>query len=240
MTQITLRPAFVAAVILLACPLTAQAPPHAPPHPDLSGRWKLNLAKSDDPETMLTFDTTGAATRPQGGGGTGGRGNGGGSGAGGFGGRSGGSGGFGGRGMGGGRRGGSTGQPRGDAPPALTESQRQGFRQALRLALNPPSRLAVAQTDSTITFVGDTATVPLYGDGRTVVIPPNDSAAEVRITSRWLGNAFLVSRQVVGGGRVTEDYLRSADGSQITVIVHFDGGVGRSLDFRLVYDLIAS
>ncbi|HTY07062.1 MAG TPA: hypothetical protein VMC86_11125 [Gemmatimonadales bacterium] len=236
MIQITLRPTLVAAAILVACPLTAQTPPHAIPHPDLSGRWKLNLAKSDDPETMLTFDTTGAVTRPQGGGGTGG----GGSGSGGYGGRSGGSGGFGGRGMGGGRRGGSGGPPRGDAPPPLSESQRQGFRQALRLALNPPSRLAVAQTDSTVTFGGDTATVPLHGDGRTVVIPPNDSASEVRITARWLGNAFLVSRQVVGGGRVTEDYLRSADGSQITVIVHFDGGVGRSLDFRLVYDLIAS
>jgi len=226
MTRITRAAARLAAALFLAHFPAAAAQQAAPTHPDLSGRWRLNLSKSDDPQTMLTFDTTGAAARSEGGGGRG---------------TGGGGSGFGGRGMGGmggGRRGGG-GQPRGDAPPPLSDSQRRGFRQALRYALEPPSRLEVAQTDSTVAFGGDTASLILHGDGRTLVIPPLDSAAEVRVSARWLGNAFLVTRQVVGGGRVTQDYLRSSDGLQITVITHFDGGAGRSLDFRLVYDLLA-
>ena len=235
MTRITHPAVLLAAALLALCPGRARCQQAAPPHPDLSGRWKLNLAKSDDPLTMLAFDTTGAATRPEGV--SGGRG--GSAGGGGYGGRSGGFGGRGLGGMGGGRRG-AAGAARGDAPPPLSESQRQGFRQALRYALDPPSHLVVAQTDSTVTFGGDTATLVLHGDGRPVVIPPRDSAAEVRVNARWIGNAFLVTRQVAGGGRVSQDYLRSPDGLQITVIVHFDGGVGRSLDFRLVYDLLPS
>lgn len=142
--------------------------------------------------------------------------------------------------MGGGRREGGTGQPRREAPPALTDAQRQAFRQALRLALYGPPLLQIAQGDSALTFGADTAPLALRGDGRTLVFPALDSTAEVRITSRWLGNAFLVSREVTGGGRVTEDYVKSTDGTQITVYVHFDGGVGRSFDFRRVYDLIVS
>ena len=228
MTRI-LPPSLVllAALVAVGASAAQQPPPAAPPaHPDLSGRWKLNLAKSDDPQTMMGFDTTGAARPENGGDGT--------RGGGGFGGR--GMGGMGGR--GGGRRG-AGGQARGDAPPPLSEAQRQGFRQALGYALTVPSRLVVAQTDSTVTFGGDTASLALYGDGRTTVLPPVDSAAEVRVTARWLGNAFLVVRQVAGGGRVTQDYLRSPDGLQVAVITHFDGGVGRSLDFRVVYDLVA-
>ncbi len=37
-------------------------------------------------------------------------------------------------------------------------------------------------------------------------------------------------------GKVTEDYLRSQDGKQLYVIVKFEGGRGRSLEFRRVYD----
>ena len=69
------------------------------------------------------------------------------------------------------------------------------------------------------------------------MVPALDSIAEVTITARWIGNAFLVSRQVAGGGRVSEDYVKAADGTQLTVFVHFDGGRGRYLDFRRVYDV---
>jgi len=34
--------------------------------------------------------------------------------------------------------------------------------------------------------------------------------------------------------------LRSQDGKQVFVIVSFDGGRGRSFDFRRVYDAVAS
>ena len=38
------------------------------------------------------------------------------------------------------------------------------------------------------------------------------------------------------GRKVTEDYLRSQDGKQLYVIVKFEGGRGRSIEFRRVYD----
>ena len=46
----------------------------------------------------------------------------------------------------------------------------------------------------------------------------------------------MVERQVSGGGKVTEDYLRSQDGKQLYVIVKFEGGRGRVLELRRVYD----
>jgi hypothetical protein len=73
-----------------------------------------------------------------------------------------------------------------------------------------------------------------------MIIPARDSLAEMTITARWIGNAFLVSRQVASGGRVTEDYVKAADGTQINVFVHFDGGLGRTLDFRRIYDLVSN
>ena len=45
-----------------------------------------------------------------------------------------------------------------------------------------------------------------------------------------------MERKVSSGGKVTEDYLRSQDGKQLYVIVSFDGGRGRTIDFRRVYD----
>ena len=217
-------------LVLLLSLLTASPRPH--PHPDLSGRWRINISKSDDAFTMLKFDTTGAAQRPEnaGGGGGGGRPGGG------FGGRGMGGGGMGG--MGGGRRR-SGGTARGDSGPPTSETQRLAFRQALRLALYPPPLLQIAETDSTVTFGAETAAVVL-GDGNTMVVPALDSVAEVTITSRWIGNAFLVSRLVAGGGKVSEDYVKAADGTQLTVFVHFDGGQERTLDFRRVYDLVAN
>ena len=123
----------------------------------------------------------------------------------------------------------------------MSETQRLAFRQALRVALYPPPLLQIAQTDSTVTFGADADPAALVlGDGKTIVVPALDSVAEVTITSRWIGNAFLVSRQVAGGGKVSEDYVKTADGTRLTVFVHFDGGQQRTLDFRRVYDLVVN
>jgi len=59
---------------------------------------------------------------------------------------------------------------------------------------------------------------------------------DVEIKGRWQGNDFVVERKVSGGGKVTEDYLRSQDGKQLYVIVNFEGGRGRALEFQRVYD----
>jgi hypothetical protein len=71
---------------------------------------------------------------------------------------------------------------------------------------------------------------------------PSASAGggDVEIKARWQGNDFVVERKVSGGGKVTEDYLRSQDGKQLFVIVSVENGRGRSMDFRRVYEAVAS
>lgn len=47
----------------------------------------------------------------------------------------------------------------------------------------------------------------------------------------------MVERKVSGGGKVTEDYLRSQDGKQLYVIVNVEGNHGRAFTFRRIYDM---
>src|SRR6266566_4800944 len=69
------------------------------------------------------------------------------------------------------------------------------------------------------------AALVLYNDGRKVT-QKVEGGGDVEIKGRWLGNDFVVERKVSGGGKVTEDYLRSQDGKQLFVIVKFEGGRG--------------
>jgi len=208
------------AVLLIAAatPLQAQ-------HPDLSGRWTFNAAESDNPRNMLQGrDSTGDESR---GGRSGGGypGMGGGGGRGGLGGR----GGFGrGRGGGGGGGGGTRG--------GMSEEQRQRMHQTMQLVFEAPPALTIAETDSSVAVRSDTgAALVLYNDGRKVT-QKVEGGGDIEIKGRWQGNDFVVERKVSGGGKVTEDYLRSQDGKQLYVIVKFEGGRGRSIEFRRVYD----
>jgi hypothetical protein len=182
-------------------------------HPDLSGRWTFNAAQSDNPRDMLQGrDSTGDQSRggyPGMGGGRGG-----------YGGR----GGFG-RGRGGGGRGG------------MSDEQRQRMHQTMQLVFDAPPPLTIAETDSSVAFGSDSgaASLVLHNDGRKVT-QKVEGDGDVEIKGRWQGNDFVVERKVSGGGKVTEDYLRSQDGKQLYVIVKFEGGRGRSLEFRRVYD----
>ncbi len=99
-----------------------------------------------------------------------------------------------------------------------------------------------AQSDSTVAFTADTgAAVTLYGDGRNLKQTVGGAGdIEVDLKARWQGNDFVVERKVSGGGKVTEDYLRSRDGKQLFVIVSLDNGRGRSIEFRRVYDAVTS
>ncbi|HYL20766.1 MAG TPA: hypothetical protein VEU74_03315 [Gemmatimonadales bacterium] len=189
-------------------------------HPDLSGRWTYNAAQSNRPGDMIqSGDTAGGEQR---GGGGGGR-------RGGFGG--GGRGGFGGGGRGGYRGGGGGG--------GMSEEQRARMHQTLQLALHAPSTLTVAATDSTVLLTADTgAALLLYSDGRKFK-QPVEGGGDVEIKGRWQGYDFVVERKVSGGGKVTEDYLRSQDGKQLYVIVSVEG-LRRSLEFRRVYDAAGS
>ena len=190
-------------------------------HPDLSGHWTFDAAQSDDPRNRTQLgDTTGGGER-----GGGGRRGGMGGGRGGFG---------GGRGYRGGGGGGGGG---------MSDEQRARMRETMQLAFQAPATLTIAQSDSTMAFTADTgAAVTLYGDGRKLKQTVGSGAGdiEVDLKARWQGNDFVVERKVSGGGKVTEDYLRSRDGKQLFVIVSLDNGRGRSIEFRRVYDAVTS
>jgi hypothetical protein len=110
------------------------------------------------------------------------------------------------------------------------------MRQTMQLVFQAPSGLTIAQTDSSVALTADGGeALVLYGDGRKVM-QKVDGGGDVEIKGRWQGNDFVVELKVSGGGKVTEDYLRSQDGKQLFVIVKSEGGRGRSLEFRRVYD----
>src|SRR2546421_7361662 len=194
-------------------------------HPDLSGHWTFNAAQSDDPRNRTqTGDTVGGEPRAWGGGGR-------------RGGMGGGRGGF-----GGGRGGRSGGAGGGGGGGGMSDEQRARMRETMQLAFQAPATLTIAQSDSTVAFTADTgAAVTLYGDGRKLKQTVGGAGdIEVDLKARWQGNDFVVERKVSGGGKVTEDYLRSRDGKQLFVIVSLDNGRGRSIEFRRVYDAVTS
>ena len=122
----------------------------------------------------------------------------------------------------------------------MTDEQRERMRQTMDLAFRPPAALTIVTSDSTLTFTSDSAAaLVLYGDGRKLK-QSVEGGGDVEIKAHWQGNDFVVERKVSGGGKVTENYLRSQDGKQLYVIVSFDGGRGRTIDFRRVYDAAAS
>ena len=201
------------ALMVAATPLLAQ-------QPDLSGHWTFNAAQSDNPRDMLQGrDSTGDQSRGGRGGGYPGMGGG----RGGFSGR--GGGGFG-RGRGGGERGGG----------GMSDEQRQRMHQTMQLVFDAPPALMIVETDSSLAFGSDSgAAMVLHDDGRKVT-QIVDGGGDVEIKGHWQGSDFVVERKVSGGGKVTEDYLRSQDGKQLYVIVKFEGGRGRSIEFRRVYN----
>jgi len=203
------------AALLVAFVLLGSATARAQ-HPDLSGHWAWNQGQSDNPRDMMQSRDSSAGERTRGGGGS----------RGGFGRGRGGRGGFGGG--GGGYRGGGG---------EMSDAQRSRMRQTMDLAFNAPASLVITAADSGLTLVteGDTLVVP--ANGRKVhrnATQDGDGALDIK--GRWQGNDFVVERSVSGGGKVIEDYLRSAEGKQLFVIVTFDGGRGRSITFRRIYD----
>lgn len=188
-------------------------------HPDLSGRWTYNAAQSNSPSDMVQSGDTSGGEQRSGGGRRGGFGGGG-------------RGGFGGRGGGGCRGGGGGGG-------GMSDEQRARMHQTMQLALRAPATLTIAATDSTMLLTADTgAALLVYSDGRKFK-QPVEGGGDVEIKGRWQGYDFVLERKVSGGGRVTEDYLKSQDGKQLYVIVSVDG-LRRQLEFRRVYDAAGS
>jgi len=175
-------------------------------HPDLSGRWVLNKGQSENPRDMMQG-------RDSGGGGGGMRG---------------------GRRMGGGGRGGFGG---GGGGGSISDEQRARMRQTRDLAFTAPATLEITAGDSSVTLAADGDKLALTTDGRKVRREPQaEGDGAVDIKAHWQGNDLIVERSVSGGGKISEDYMRSIDGKQLYVIVNFDGGRGRSITFRRIYD----
>jgi hypothetical protein len=118
----------------------------------------------------------------------------------------------------------------------MSDEQRQRMHQTMQLVFDAPPALMIVETDSSLAFGSDSgAALVLHDDGRKVT-QIMEGGGDVEIKGHWQGSDFVVERKVSGGGKVTEDYLRSQDGKQLYVIVKFEGGRGRSLEFRRVYD----
>ena len=119
----------------------------------------------------------------------------------------------------------------------MSDQQRARMRQTMDLVFSPPTSLVIAARDSSVTLIAGGDTLALTTDGRKVRRKATvEYEGDVDIKGRWQGNDLVVERSVSGGGKVSEDYLRSVDGKQLYVIVTYDGGRGRSITFRRIYD----
>jgi hypothetical protein len=197
--------------------VTPEAPQPAPAGVNLAGTWLYNPDASDQPGQM-------------GGGGYGGGRRGG------FGGGFGGRGGFGGGGRGeGGDEGG--GRRRGGGQPDSTMTR------------EPPGRLVIAQDDSSLTISPrtprDSVSNTLFFDGRDVSATALGGAVET-LRGRWNKSQFVVSRDLPGGGTLTESYEVTKHGQRLVIHVKIDRGRNASEqervmpEFRRVYDRYGS
>ncbi len=209
---------------------TQQAGPA--PLPDLAGHWIYNAQLSENPRDRMPGG--GGGRDSIGGGDAGGR-------RGGSGGMGGGRGGFGGGGRGG-RGGYGGGRGGGGGGYSMSEKDRQRMRQTMQLAFDAPPALTIVETDSTMAFAPDTGDVLLlFSNGKKLRHKATwDGEGDVDIKGYWRDGDFIVERRVSGGGKVTEDYLRSQNHKQLFVIVTYDGGRGggREIAFRRIYDVV--
>jgi hypothetical protein len=182
--------------------------------PTYAGRWTYNDSLSDHPRDELAADSAdGRRTRRGIGVNAGGRGARGG--------------------IGGGGRGGFGG---GELGGQMDPGQRAAIRATLDLVTNTPIVVDITQADTAFTFTAD--------GGVALVLPVNgrevktklDEDVEVKIKGKWQAARFVVERKVSNGGTVTEEYVKSADGKQLYVIVKVEGLRGRAIQFRRIYD----
>ena len=131
--------------------------------------------------------------------------------------------------------------------------RRQRAALTIDLAQDVSSDLDVELTPATVRLIthGMLDTLDLKTDGgkKKTTVPGQGDDDEVQITTRaaWSEGWLVVSREVDGGGKITETYLRASDNQYLYVVVQlelprFGSGRGRgdgkprTVEFRRVYD----
>jgi hypothetical protein len=226
------------------------------PLSDVSGHWQLNAEQSDNAADKIaagmpgrdrasgsdSTSGTGRGGDPDGGRGMSGTGGGG----------------MRGRGGGGGR--GGRGEMGGTRQMSAQEIARRRQRAALTidLAKDGSADLDVRVTAATVRLIThdmlDTLALKTDGGKNKSKVPgEGESDDDVQITTRaqWSDGWLVVSREVDGGGKITETYLRSNDGQRLYVVVQIelprfgsgrgrDEGKARPIEFRRVYDPVTT
>ena len=124
------------------------------------------------------------------------------------------------------------------------------------LAKDASADLDVYVTQATVRLITNDMldTVALKTDGgKNKSKVPGEGDDDVQITTRaqWTDGWLVVSREIDGGGKITETYLRSNDGQRLYVVVQLelprlgsgrgrDEGKSRPIEFRRVYDPVTT
>ena len=209
------------------------------PLSNVSGHWQLDEQQSDNSAgkiagAMPDGDRTSGPEGPAAGGDRGGEGSGGG---------------WRGRRGRGGMGGGGARQI--DAREIARRRQRAAL--TIDLAQDAPADLDVELTPVTVRFIThsmlDTLDLKTDGAKKQTKVAGQDEDDQVQITTKaaWSDGWLVVRREVDGGGKITETYVRASDGQHLYVVVQvelprFGSGRGRgegkprTVQFRRVYD----
>lgn len=188
---------------------------------NLSGHWRLDKEKSDDPRTKVQEGTRGGRPGGMGGPGMGGPGMGGAGRGGPMGGGS-----RGGPGMGGGPPGGGRGP--GDRPDPEAMKQREAALAELTIEHEDPE-LTITDANEQRRF--------LYTDGRETR-RDSENGQSLEVKSRWKDGRVVVETSG-GRGKVTETYRLGAEGRELIVETRVEGrGEMPGFSLRRVYDLV--
>lgn len=112
----------------------------------------------------------------------------------------------------------------------------------LDLAQNTTDDLDVSVTPGAVRFIMHDAldTLALKTDGSKHKEKFAEGDDDVRVTTKavWHEGWLVVTREVDGGGTITESYFRAPDGRHLYVAVHLELAQGRlpAIEFRRVYD----
>jgi len=120
-------------------------------------------------------------------------------------------------------------------PSGARRMSPEAMRAMRELAQTTPTRIDIALTDSlvTMTWAGRPAWVLPFG--KTVEREVGDDV-KLEAKAEWVEERLVVSRRVAGGGGVTETFMPSVDGTQLTVDVDLSGGPVGGIEFQRVYN----